>query len=111
MYARAIRLLLFVALLAPGLLACSGEVHEGELIYGVTALDGSPAATRDIEATVTELDLRLAEAGYLRRTVVQLGPGRIRVVLPENDVGEIPKIRKVLENPAGLRLALELQPR
>jgi hypothetical protein len=100
-------LLLALALLLP--VACTAEAHQGELIYRALGKDGKAAADGDLRSTVTELDLRLEEAGYERRTVVAMGPGRIRVVLPESVVGQIPKIRKLLERPDGLAVTLELE--
>lgn len=104
---RVLPLMLALALVLP--VACTAEAHRGELIYRALGKDGKAANAGEVNSTVTELDLRLGEAGYERRSVAALGAGRIRVVLPESVVGQIPKIRTLLERADGLVVTLELE--
>ncbi len=86
---------------------CADTSMQGELEYVVTSPSGEAVSERDLQHTVTTLDNRLGEAGVERKDVAALGPGRIRVVLPESIVSRLPELRKVLEDPEGLRVELQ----
>ena len=87
---------------------CSPEGHRAELVYGVTAQDGGAPDPQVLGLTVTELDLRLGEAGYERRAVAAMGPDRIRVVMPEIVADRMDEVRKALETGQPLQVELKL---
>ncbi len=91
-----------------GLAACGMDDDQGELIYRVTTPEGAVADKEDIRITVNRLDTALTKAGYKRKDVHALGPGKIRVVLPENVVPKLAEIRALLEQETELTTTLTL---
>ncbi len=85
---------------------CAPDTSRAELIYRVTALDGSAPTEEDMLRAISRLDVRLLEAGYDRRDVLALAPDRLRVVLPERVADRMAEIRTILEAPEGLPVRL-----
>ncbi len=104
--AAAVALALAAGLVLAG--SCGPEVHKSELVYVVRGPDGAPLDGSAVDRVAGTLDVMLLEAGYERRSVLKMGPDRVRVVLPENVAHELPKVRKLLESYGDGGVSLEL---